>query len=372
MNAPTTAAQLDAPKLIQLPPGHDRRKYLGGSDVAAIHSLSPWKTPYDLWLDKTRPPSDVEPQLDPAKAKFFRRRKAQEPIIKGMLEEEYGMEVTRLSIDQDPNRYVDPEFPFLACEIDFEFRMNDSMREHFIDRPEFAAIPNGTILNGEIKTVHPFAAGEWGEQGSEDVPVHYAAQVMHGMGITKKPAAIVAALFGLDVLLCFPVMADQETITAMREKAVHFWNHHVLGMVPPELVSVEDVKKAYYSYRGKPVALSPEAYEALQGIEIVRGRRKQCDQDMAELEWRIARCVAFNWGVDAVETSTKKNDTKPDVTSTEDAVLEYGGAQVGSWNRQRGSYLDQKRLAAEKPEIIEAYNVSHLYRVIRLKKGKSK
>ena len=357
-------------ELIKLPAGHDRKKYLGGSDVAAIFGVSRFKTPYDLWLDKTRSPSEPEPQLDPAKKKFFRRRKAQEPIIKGMLEEEYGMEVTRLSIDEDPNRYLDADHPFLACEIDFEFRMNDSMREHFADRDDFAAIANGTILNGEIKTVHPFAAGEWGEQGSEEVPIYYAAQVMHGLGITKKPAAIVAALFGLDVLVCFPIMADQETIDAMREKAIHFWNYNVLGNNPPELVSTEDVKKAYYSYAGKPVALSAEAFQALNDLEAIRGRMQALEGDKIECEWKVARCVAFNWGSDVIDRSEKKGQVKVDVTSTEDAVLEYDGAEVGSWKRQRGSFLDQKRLKIEHPEIVESYNVSHLYRVLRMKKAK--
>ena len=50
----------------------------------------------------------------------------------------------------------------------------------------------------------------------------------------------------------------------------------------------------------------------------------------------------------------------------------YGGTQAGSWNRQRGSYLDQKRLAIEHPEIAAAYKVEHKFRVMRLKKGKSK
>lgn len=32
---------------------HDRTKYLGGSDIGAILGLSPYKTPLDVWLEKT-------------------------------------------------------------------------------------------------------------------------------------------------------------------------------------------------------------------------------------------------------------------------------------------------------------------------------
>lgn len=345
----------------------DRQKYLGGSDVAAIFGVSPWRTPLDLYLDKTKPRSE-EDTLDPEKKKFFARRKRQEPVVAEMLADEYGVVVERLSLDDNPNRYLDPEYPFLAAEIDFEFRMSAAVRACFPTRPDFCAIPDGTLLNGEIKTVHPFKASEWGEQGSEEVPIHYAAQVMHGLGVTGRQAALVAALFGLDTLLCFPVMRDDETIAAMRAKAVSFWRDNVLAKKPPEPVNVDDVKRLYAGFNGKPVTLSDEAHAALQDLDILRAKVKQFEVDRAELEWRIARSVAFAWGAEIVPDD--KN--RPLIAANENAVLMHEGCQVGSWNRQRGTYLDQKKLATDKPDVVAAYTVEHRYRVFRLKKGKSK
>lgn len=349
-----------------MPPNVDRSKFLGGSDVAAIFKVSPWKTPYDLFMDKITPRSEAGEDLDEERRKFFARRKRQEPVIAEMLADEYGIVVTRLSLDDNPNRYIDPEYSFLAAEIDFEFEMSPTVRAKFPERADFAAIPDGTVLNGEIKTVHPFKASEWGEQGSEEVPIHYAAQVMHGLGVTRRPAAIVAALFGLDVLLCFPVMRDEETITAMRAAAVSFWNDHILPKIPPEPVNLDDVTRMYSGYSGKPVSLSTEAHEALLAIEALRERAKQLDQDMNEAQWRVAQSVAFNWGV--MVAPDKKQ--RPVLDAVENAALFYDGRPVGSWNRQRGVYLDQQRLKREKPEIIAGYSVEHLYRVFRTKKGK--
>ena len=356
---------LPAPALQMLPPGYDRLKYLGGSDAAAVFGVSPWKTPYQLWEEK-RTPRKVDAYIDPARAKFFARRKRQEPVVAEMLADEYGIEVTRLSLDEDPNRYIDPQWPFMAAEIDFEFRMSPSVRAAFPERDDFGAIADGTELNGEIKTVHPFKASEWGEQGSEDVPIHYAAQGMHGLGVTGKPAMLVAALFGLDLLVCFPVMADPETIAAMRAKEVKFWIENVVGGVPPDPVNFEDVVRLYAKFTGRPVDLSPEAAIALQVIGDMRRRIKGAELDIAEAEWRIARCVAFNWGLPLVEAD------KPDVPVTDDAALMLDGEQVGSWNRTRGTFLDQKRLAVEHPEIIKGYTVEHFYRAVRIKKPKGK
>lgn len=351
--------------MVIMPPETDRQKFLGGSDVASIYGVSPWRTPLQLWEDKIKPRSEDE---NPERKKFFARRKRQEPVIAEMLADEYGIEVVRLSLDDHPNRYTDSEYPFLAAEIDFEFLMSQSVRDAFPDRPEFCEIPDGTLLNGEIKTVHPFKASEWGEQGSEDVPIYYAAQVMHGLGVApgKRPAAIVAALFGLDTLLCFPIMRDEETIAAMREKAVEFWTVNVMQRKPPAMVNVDDVKRFYAGFNGKPVDLSSEAFEALSGLDQIRKQRSQLDQDEQELQWRIARSVAFNWGTD-IEADAKN---KPAIETKENALLMYEGKQVGSWNRQRGSFLDQKRLAAEHPDIVRAYKVEHFFRVFRTKKTK--
>jgi len=344
----------------------DRSKFLGGSDVAAIFGVSPWRTPLDLYLDKIRPRG--EEALDPEKKKFFARRKRQEPVVAEMLADEYGIVIERLSMDGNPNRYVDGEHPFLAAEIDFEFFMTPTVREHFPERADFCAIPDGTLLNGEIKTVHPFKASEWGEEGTEEVPIHYAAQGMHGLGVTKRPAVLVAALFGLDNLVCFPVMRDEETIAAMRAKAVTFWTFNVEKRIPPDPVSIDDVKRMYAGMKGRPVMLSDEAHAALMDLDILRGREKQFEIDKAELEWKIARCVAFNWGIEVIPDDKEK----PFIASEENAVLMYGGTQAGSWNRQRGSFLDQKRLAIERPDIVAAYKIEHKFRVMRLKKGKLK
>jgi putative phage-type endonuclease len=354
----------DIATLQQVPAGHDRRKVMGGSDVAAVFGVSPWLTPLGLYEKKTNPFPDED--ITPEKRKFFSRRKRQEPVIAEMLADEYGIVVTRLSLDEDPNRYVDPEYPFMVAEVDFEFLMSPEVRDHFPDREDFAAIPDGTLLNGEIKTVHPFKASEWGEQGSEEVPIHYSAQIMHGLGVTGKPAALVAALFGLDILLCFPVMRDEETIAAMREKVITFWTQNVLAGVPPEPVNVDDVKRMYSKFNGKPAELSDEAFEALIGIDTVRARKRQADLDLEELEWRVARSIAQAWGVPLADGD------KPNLPVKDNALLMHMGMQVGSWNRQSRSGIDVKRLREERPEIASAYATSSQFRVFRLKKEKQK
>lgn len=366
MNAPTTLRDEFVVAALQAA-GVDRRRYVGGSDIAAVMGISQWKTPVELFFEKNADQPQAE---DPERAKFFRNRKDQEPIIARRLEREYGVEVTKLSLDENPNRYTDPEYDFFAAEVDFEFRMTDAVRGAFPDREDFGAIPNGTLCNGELKTVHPLAAGKWGDHGSEDLPIEYAAQGEWGCGVTRRPACLVAALFGIDALLCFPVMADQETIAGMRARAVTFWTDHVLTGIPPDPISVNDVLRLYRGFRGKPADLSDEAHEALRNLDLVRKQITAFEGDKAELEWRIARCIAEQWNAELHASDSKP--AKPVITADENAILMYGGSLAGTWNRQTRTGIDVKRLKESEPAIAAAYMTESQFRVFRLKQSKGR
>lgn len=337
MNAPQRVGELD------------RQKYLGGSDAAAIMGLSPWKTRLDLYLSKV----DGEAQESAARKLFFKRRKRQEPVVAEILTEEFGIDLIRLSTDGEPNRYVDPQHSFLAAEIDFEFRMNDAAKEWL---PAFSGIANGEICNGEIKTVHPFKSHEWGEEGSEEVPIYYAAQSMHGLGVTRRPACLVAALFGVDQLVGFPVMRDEETIAGMRSQEVAFWNDHVLARVAPEPSNMEDIKRLFSKARGTPVELTAEIAEEARKVQRIRETIKAFEIEQEAAEFRVARFIAERWGF-------------ADPRATEDnASLLIDGVEVATWKKQRGAYLDQRSLKEKHPDITRAFTKETSFRVLRLKK----
>src|SRR5207237_6149579 len=100
----------------------DRRRVIGGSDVAAVMGLSPWETPVELWEEKAghKPPST---EIDLERERRFRRGHKLEPFIREMVMEKLqdeGLRVELLAVNQ---RYQDTEHPFLACEIDFELRL---------------------------------------------------------------------------------------------------------------------------------------------------------------------------------------------------------------------------------------------------------
>jgi predicted phage-related endonuclease len=149
-----------------------------------------------------------------------------EPYILDMIREEHGLNIVAAN-----ERYIDSELPFLAAEIDAEYADGEA-RE-----------------NIEIKTVHPFKSKEWGEHETDELPLHYVAQVQHGLGVTGRNTCRVFALIG-DDLKPYVVQRDDELIRVMRERAAEFWTKYVVPKVQPpidyEAKNVLDTIKRLY------------------------------------------------------------------------------------------------------------------------------
>lgn len=320
----------------------DRRTYIGSSDIAPIMGLGAYgRTAYTCYCAKIGEPAT---EMDDADRKFLERRKRWEGPIVEMLREEFGGEITGIN-----NRYVDPEHDFMAAEIDFEWR--DA---------------NGETQNGEIKTVSPFAFGErhgWGEEGTSDIPVHYAAQVMFGLMVTGRQTCIVAAMVGLDNMIFYRIERDEETIAAMRAQAVQFWNENVLARVPPDPQTMRDMKLIMNRIGGRPVELTDEVIAKLDQLRETRDTAKALTETggvIDQLSFEVGQFVLNAWGFpgDCADTVS------------DNAVLNFKGRKVATWNRQRGAHLDQKRLKDEQPQIVKDYTKEHFYRVLRFPKPK--
>lgn len=301
----------------------DRRKFLGGSDIAAVMGLSPWRTPVALWEEKSRPPAE-----DGDNRKVKRRGHRWESVVAEMLTEELielGHTVEIVSANQ---RYIDPKHDFFACEIDFELRLDGAQQ----------------ITNCELKTVHPFKSREWGDSGSDELPVHYTAQAMWGLGITGRSMCIVAPLFGADEIRVFPVLADPETINGMRRRGLHFWTQHVMMGVAPDPLQQSDVGLIF------PKDSDAPAIEADGDLtsKILR---------MRTLDRQIKAATA--------ELDHLEFDIKRVMRDTTEITVE--GKSAITWKERKRTWLDQEALKSELPKIHRAYTRKDTARTFILK-----
>ncbi len=348
MNSPDaigTARLVDADKaprlLDETGSGSDRSQFIGGSDVAAILGLSHWSTPLTLWEKKTG--RFVEPP-DASKRKLFERGKRWEQPAFEMLVDilrDRGHEVVEVAASR---RYQDGEYPFLACEID---------REIILD---------GEFCNVEIKTVHPFAAKDWGDFEDEDgnltdqVPTYYATQAQHGLGITGIGRCVVGCLIGADNMLPYFVDRDEALIADIRAACVKFWFENIVADRQPDPINMSDMKRVMYALKGRPVELDEETLGLLRRLAATRKQAKALEDLKDEISFRVGDFVRRAWQLNEIETAA------------EGALLTYQGVEVGTWNKESKQTVDEKKLAALYPEARAKCNKVSSYRVLRTKK----
>lgn len=287
----------------------DRTTYLGGSDVAAILGVAPpnWNnTPFMLFQKKTG--AYVE-EITPAKRRILERGARWEPIVLEMMVDELtdrGHDVQVVTTNQ---RYLDPEFSFLAAEIDAEL------------------IVDGEPVNGEMKTAGYFAAGAWGDYDSDEVPIYYLAQVMHGLMIQPRRRAVVAAVTGFDDRPMIRwVDRDEETIAAIRAREIEFWQRIQSGDAP-DPVTVEDVKWLYPRDRGTSIDADEALMDTHRRLKAAKASFKALEADIELLGTQIkARmgAAALLLGPNGKPLCTWKNNKDGSKTDWQAVAVDVG------------------------------------------------
>lgn len=286
---------------------HDRTKYIGSSDIAAIIGISPWRTAVDVWLEKR---GEVEESFDAEREKRLRRGNRLEPIVIEMFQEEKGVFV------EDRNtRWNHPEYSFLSAQIDFEYRTEDG---------------DGGVGNGETKTVDPRAAYAWGPDGSQEIPDYYLAQVMFGLAVTGRKQATVAALIG-DDLRCYVFERDDELCDELIRKAVQFWDVNVTMGISPAIQTKDDASKLIRRFSGLTFEAGDSLLCDVIDLRRAKAEAKAAADKVSQLEIEIQRSILV-----AAEAFGQKDEPMTKVT-----VMD-GGRELLSWSLQKRAGYEVK------------------------------
>lgn len=337
------------------PEGRTRETFLGGSECAAVLGVSPWATALDVYFSKTgtRPPAGA--WRDPQREKNFKRGKRAEPHAIVMAKEDLGLKVTKVSTPEAKNYYVDAEHPFLACEIDFEWEVTPEIAARYPSIPEELI---GTIQNGEVKSVHPFAAGKFGEAETDEVPIEYGAQAMHGLMITGRELTMFLVLTGWDDLSVYWIRRDDETIAGIRTIEVKFWKEHVEPRVPPEPRTLPDVMNLFRRVGAFRVTASEETAAKIAKLDSMRRAARVAAEQLDELQFEIG-CEIL--GKEAVERPEDAGQT---------LVVDKDGKPILVIAFQQQFDLNEAKLKAQYPAVAEACAKMQQFFVYRIPKPK--
>ncbi len=244
----------------------ERKTGIGGSDIAAILGLSPWKTQLDVWLDKT---GQAEDTLGDAEAVRWGT------LLEDVVAREYA-ERTERTVQRVRRILRHPANEWAIGNIDRAIVAPGSRVR--------VADDGGTLLGAdgllEVKTVSAYKAGEWGRDGDDDaVPVYHQAQCMWYLGITGLQWADVAALIGGQRMVIRRIHRDDETIAAMLERASEFWHRHVLTRQPPEPTTAKDVERLFPADNGEAIEATDDLLAAYNAAREAKARMAQAEAD---------------------------------------------------------------------------------------------
>lgn len=246
-----------------------RRSGIGSSDVAAILGLSNYRKPIDVYADKR---GLTEPQPE---SPAMRAGTRIEPLTA-----QYFQEVTGAAI-MLPTTYV------ATCQRtdaakDFGPAAEKLGIFQHPQYPEFMASPDRIAIFTdheailELKFARSRNAGKWGEQGSEEYPLDYLAQVQWQLFVCGFDVAYLAVLIGGEDFRHYRIERDEELIAMMADKALDFWHNHVVPGIPP--VTVDD-SKAW-----REIAKRPEKGRAIQATVEIEELRREYLAAKAELD----------------------------------------------------------------------------------------
>jgi putative phage-type endonuclease len=213
-----------------------RHKGIGGTDIAGILNLSPWRKPIDVYVSKVEPEKEEPPDSEAVLWGTLL-----EPVIRQRYAHKFHVQIFSPSA-------LGKVFP--RC-----IQFND----HAIvvgAEPWQLASPDGDIDGGnallEIKCSGR-RGDEWGN-GEDEIPAQYILQAQWYCHVTGRPAVNFAVLFNGNTLAQYRVVHDEQLIRDLMTAAGAFWHDHVLMHIPPPI----DESESYGRYLARRFSLGTE------------------------------------------------------------------------------------------------------------------
>src|SRR5277367_744185 len=206
-----------------------RKLGLGGSDIPIVLGLSSYKTPYQLYLEK-KETSISGDEMSPVQ--YWGNQL--EPVIR----EEFSKR-NNVTIEL-PDTLIHPFHNFMRANVDGYIKEWDAVLE--------------------VKCANQFMAHEWGEDGSDIIPMAYLVQVAHYCSVMNAACAYIAVLIGGNDYRQYKYTRDIELEKTIIESAKEFWNA-IQNDLPPPPTNQKDLRIMFPSHQsGKQKVLSEEIY----------------------------------------------------------------------------------------------------------------
>ncbi len=291
-----------------------RRKGIGGSDASVVCGISRYKSPVELWMEKT----NQLPYQEAGEAAYWGTQL--EALVRTEFTKRTGIEVRTVK-----KLFQSEENPFMLANLD-----------GICNHPDF-----GECIF-EAKTASAYKASEW----DDSIPDEYMLQIQHYMAVTGYKGAYIAVLIGGNTFRWKFVERDDELIKMLIGIEADFWNHVETNSPPPLDGSEASAKflaerfpdstpKSQITLPDNAAELIGEYDEACKQLEEVTERKQKAENLLKEM-------LGEN------EVGTSEN-------------------HIVVWKSMSQERLDSKTLKAEHPTLYKKYVNKISYRRFAVK-----
>lgn len=291
-----------------------RQQGIGGSDAGAILGVNKWRTPFQVYMDKTQ---EINEPNEQSEAAYWGTEL--EDMVAREFSKRTGKKVRRRNAILQS-----VEYPFMTANLDREI------------------VGEKAFL--ECKTVNAFGAKDW---ESEEIPASYLVQVMHYLAVTGYEKAYIAVLIGGQKFVYKEVARDEELIKMIIQSEKDFWENFIVKNVPPSLDGSTAAEK-YLKERYKDS--HPEVTVSLK----------------SEYKDKIRSYFELKNSIKELEAQAKKIENN--------IKLEFGEAEIGyapnyeiDWKSITSNKFDNKRFKKDHPELFKQYLNISSYRKFNIK-----
>jgi putative phage-type endonuclease len=241
---------------------------IGGSEASAAIGLSKYRTPYELYKKKTL----SEVQSDNNAMHWGRML---EPVIRNHYEL-----VTGNKVQVTNNVFRHPKHDFMLAHVD-------------------GLTEDGIV---EIKTAGAHTRSQWGEEGTDQVPLDYLIQCRHYMSVLGVEKADLAVLIGGQEFKLYTINRDLQFENFLIKKESEFWNC-VQTKTPPLPTSLEEVTEFYSKSSGGSVIATDKIRANLRELTELSEKIKILEEEEKYLKSEI---LAFINNAEYLYDSDKK------------------------------------------------------------------
>lgn len=291
-----------------------RKQGIGGSDAAVVCGISRYKSPIELWMEKTNQCQ----QQEAGEAAYWGTQL--EDLVRKEFTKRTGIEVRCLN-----QLLQSAEHPFMLANL-------DGVCEH---------LDYGACIF-EAKTASAYKAEEW----ENAIPDEYMLQIQHYMAVTGYGGAYIAVLIGGNTFRWKFIERDDDFIAMMIQLERDFWQY-VQEMTPPPL----DGSKAAGKFLAERFPSSiPQANMTLpeEAVVLIQQYDAACEQL-------------------AIVTEQKQKAENLLKQMLRDCESGTAGERMVTWKNVSQERLDHKTLKAEHPALYRKYANQTTYRRFSIK-----